>query len=467
MRKALSGLMTLLLLVPALPAAAGVVKGPWIQRVGPDRAEVRFELDAPAPATVQLGAETAAARDGGGPTFASPEAKTLHAVTLTGLTPATRYAYTVSTAGAQKLAAFTTAPKDDATGPFRFLVYGDNRTDDAAHAAVVRGMVTAQADFLVHTGDFVEDGRSKPQWQTFFDIEAPLLRERPLLSCVGNHELLDGSGIEYMRYFGSRSWDGKSVPEHLNATYRWASTRMFFLNGMVAWRSGVDRAWLEKALTESDGEAGLVWRIAVIHFGPWSSGPHGNNAQLHDAGIPALLRAHKVDLVISGHDHIYERGWAEGMAYLVSGGGGAPTYRVKSMLPSARKVESARHFVEASVSQAAISLVALRPDGSTLERCALRKAAGWDCDAPVAPPSTSSAQRPDGDPPAPAPTSRCACRATGGGAPGGGVAALAAAALATVFVRRRHRAILDPCAARSRSCSSSLGRRRARPTATS
>lgn len=448
MVKALSGLVGTLLVLRALPAAAGISKGPWVHRVTPTSAVVRFELDAPAPATVQVNVEAAIARDGGAPAFASPEAKRLHSVTLTGLEPATKYTYAVATAGAQKLATVTTPPKEGDGAPFRFLIYGDNRTDDAAHAAVVRGMVPMQADFLLHTGDFVENGASRSQWQTFFGIEAPLLRERPLFSCVGNHELVDGKGTEYIRYFGPEPAGDEAVPEHLDSTFRWSNARFFLLNGMVGWSSGADRAWLEKALAEADSEPGLVWRIVVVHAGPWSSGPHGNNALLHAAGIPRLLQAHKVDLVVSGHDHIYERGWAEGMAYLVSGGGGAPTYRIKSALPSARKYESVRHFVEASVSQAAISLVALRPDGSTIERCALRKDAGWDCDAPapVSPAAASPATKAD-PPPS---TSRCACRAAGGGAPGASAAFFGAtlAGLA-VFFRRRARAILGACAKRS------------------
>jgi predicted phosphodiesterase len=467
--RSFAALLSASLIALAGTANAAITKGPWVQKVTPTSAVVRFELDTPAPAVVKLGAD-AGVRDGGAGRFESLEAKTLHSVTLTGLQPATRYAYEVSTAGATTLAAVTTAPKEDSASPYRFLIYGDNRTDDAAHAAVVRGMAAAQSDFLIHTGDFVENGSSKAQWQTFFEIEAPLLREKPIFSCVGNHELIDGTGIEYVRYFGPTQTVGAITapdaspkqllaPEHINDTFRWANTRFFMLNGMVAWRSGADRAWLDKALSDSDKEAGLVWRVVVVHFGPWSSGPHGNNRLLHDAGIPALLRSHKVDLVISGHDHIYERGWAEGMAYIVSGGGGAPTYRIKNALPSARKFESVRHFIEASVSQAAINFGVVRPDGSIIERCALRKEGGWDCDAPAktetssasstsTSSSTSSSSSSDSSP---ASSSRCGCRLAGDPATHPAAFGSAFLGLAAIYWRRRRRAILDACDSPSRS----------------
>src|SRR6185436_8944345 len=139
------------------------------------------------------------------------------------------------------------------------------------------------------TGDFVENGSSLRQWATFFDIEAPLLRQRCLFSCVGNHELADGRGADYLRYFGPRDLDPSRADasdqtpyslDQLDGTFRWSNARFFLMNGMVPYRAGASRAWLENALGSADNEPGLQWRIVVIHHGPWSSGPHGDNALL-------------------------------------------------------------------------------------------------------------------------------------------------------------------------------------------
>jgi acid phosphatase type 7 len=353
-----------------------------------------------------------------------------------------------------KHGAFTTAPRDESDETFRFLVYGDNRSDDAAHAAIVRAMVPVAADFLVHTGDFVEDGGSARQWQRFFEIEAPLVRERSLFSTIGNHELVDGKGLNYVRYFGTseppeppvvaaRAGAVAHVPDHLNTTFRWASARFFLLNGMVGWTSGKDREWLENELRAADAESGLTWRIVVVHHGPWSSGPHGGNRRLHEAQIPELLRAHGVDLVLSGHDHMYERGEAAGLPYVVTGGGGAPTYRIKSAQPTARKLEAVRHFVQASVSRTAMTLAATRADGSLIERCGLVKGTGWDCDGAepgVAEPGAARPLPPRASP-SPETSSRCACKAAGGAREGGlgAVGTVAAAAVVARLRRRRRR----------------------------
>jgi hypothetical protein len=162
-----------------------------------------------------------------------------------------------------------------------------------------------------------------------------------------------------------------------------------------------------------------VWRIAVLHQGPWSSGPHGGNELLTRARIPELLVAHGVDLLFAGHDHIYERGESAGLKYVISGGGGAPLYRVVQKTPSTRKAESTHHFVEVSTSASDIHLVARRIDGSVLDRCGFSKAPGkaasargWDCDVP----SETDPQVTPPPSPAPPPASEghtCGCTLPG------------------------------------------------------
>ncbi len=440
-----------------------IVKGPWMQHVTSTSAVVQVEVDPPAPVTLEIGmaAATGTADSGVGSVVESREVKALHAILVQNLEPGTRYPFAVRVRGTAKYGALTTAPREDSSAPVRFLIYGDNRSDDAAHAAVVRAMAVVPSAFLVHTGDFVEKGGSAQHWQTFFDIEAPLLRERCVFSSVGNHELTDGAGAQYLRYFGPAELpvavarpassslvavplpaDAGSAPfslEQLSGTYRWANARFFLVNGMVDYASGPARAWLEKALTDADAETGLVWRIVVVHHGPWSSGPHGGNAHLLDAGIPALFRAHKVDLVISGHDHIYERGVSDGLSYLVSGGGGAPVYRVKKAGPTSRHYESVHHFIDATATASAIQMVAMRPDGSTIERCALRKVGGWDCDpADLGPATANSTSGGATLPSDPVPSkSRCGCDVVGDG--GGSTGALAVIGAATVIAVRRRR----------------------------
>ena len=439
---------SLFVVAPLHAAPTPILKGPYLQELGPTEVTVRAELDPPSSATLE------ATHEGDAPVVVvDNDVQAFHSFRLDKLKPLTHYHYVLRTGGgASYKGELTTAPSPMSTPgaaqPFTFLIYGDNRTDDAGHALVVRAMLQTPADFLVHTGDFVQSGGNPLDWQAFFEIERSMLQSRCVFSCVGNHELFsDQSAVSYTRYFGP------SAGGRLYSTFRWGNTRFFMLNAFHDWNAGDERTWLEQELTSADGEAGLTWRVAVVHHGPWSAGPHGSSPTLAPARIPQLLAQHKIDLVVSGHDHIYERGDAMGIRYVVSGGGGAPVYRDIKPLASTRKVEATHHFVEVTVTSDAVKLATKRSDGSLLEKCGFTKKAGWDCDVAAASvaPTDAAALRSTPASEAPSPSSssstssRCGCRAvgrSGGDAAHGANAAgafFAALALSLFLARRKTR----------------------------
>jgi tRNA (guanine-N(7)-)-methyltransferase len=417
-------------------AEARIVKGPYLTGLSDSSVDVRFELDRGSPASLTVVRESDAGsrglvfsvRDSGGMQFAR----------AAGLEAATRYAYSVRVGGAVSGEGhFTTAPGRDSSAPINFLVYGDDRSDPTAHAVVVRAMAQLPCDFLVNTGDVVEDGSSAEDWQSFFDVEGALLRDHPIFVAIGNHELYgDLAGAGFARYLGFM--DAAGVP-HLYGTVRLGFVRFFFLNATHDWKSGEERDWLVRELTRADAEDGLVWRIAVTHDGPWSSGPHGGSERLNAAHVPELLAAHRIDLVLSGHDHIYVRGSAGELKYIVSGGGGAPLYPIRPDDPTARKAEATYHFVEINATADALRISARRPDGTVFDRCGFGKSRPWDCDPPPASPSGSGPREGPGErPEASRPSSRCGCRLPGAGGNSGAFPG-AAFGLAALFVRRLFR----------------------------
>jgi len=302
-------------------AGARLLKGPYLTGLSDTGVDVRFELDGSAAATVEVG------RDGGGGTtkaFEDSAPRAMHSVHLAGLAPSTPYRYVVRSAGAVVgKGTFSTAPTLDAGTPLKFVVYGDNRTDEPAHAAVVRAIASSSAGILLNTGDLVEQGGRARDWQSFFDVEAPILRDRPFFVAVGNHELVDDpSGATFSRYFGPV---GASGPQHTYSTARLSRVRFFFLNGSDDWGSGDQRTWLEQELVRADGEPGLVWRIAVVHHGPWSSGPHGPNPKLIAAHVPELLAASDAFVLSSDSEGLpigLLEAWAAGLPVVSTSVGG-------------------------------------------------------------------------------------------------------------------------------------------------
>ena len=437
----------LILVASAGTARAEVhaVKGPYLTNLTDSSVDVRFELDAPETAALVVSMDGPGDAGAAHRTFQSAAAPDLRSIHVTGLAPGARYRYTLAAGRvAEKPIAtghFTTAPSVNGAAPLTFLVFGDDRSDPDAHEAVVRAMANDPSDFLINTGDLVADGARAADWQSFFTIEAPLLRDRALFVAIGNHELYeDRAGANFLKYFGFPA----APSPRIYGTARWGPVRFFFLNAQHDWSGGEERQWLEQELETADHEAGLVWRIAVTHHGAWSSGPHGPNANFVTARIPELLVAHGVDLLLSGHDHIYERGDGGPLKYIVSGGGGAPLYAIGPRGPTSRKAEPVYHFVEVTASADAVRIVARRvADGSVLDRCGFVKGKPWDCDPPPAPAAPPPHAPESPAPPADAGASRCGCLVPGASPdPGGnGRASVLAAgfALAAGLVSRRRR----------------------------
>ncbi len=99
-------------------------------------------------------------------------------------------------------------------------------------------------------------------------------------------------------------------------------------------------AWLDADLAASNAP----WKILYMHRPPYSSGLHGSDLGLRAAIAPVAER-HHVQLVLAGHDHDYERMIPQnGVAYVVTGGGGRGTYSVGESSFTAFS-ESVIHFV--------------------------------------------------------------------------------------------------------------------------
>lgn len=419
-------------LAAAVPASAAFVRAPYLQDVNARGAAVLFEVDAPHSAKLEI------TRDKDPIKTTTSEKVATHELLVTGLDPATAYRYTVTLDdGTTDHGTFTTAP-EDARG-FSFVLYGDNRSNPYAHAAIVGAIKKTPGELLVHTGDMVYDGSQQSQWNEFFSIERELLRDRCLFPTIGNHEIAMPTSDGAMRY--ARMFRVPAPQESAERwyTFRWGSARFFMLDAQDEFGSA-ERSWLEKALEAAKNEAGLTYRFVALHHGPYSSGLHGANESLRIARVPELLRSYKVDLVMAGHDHIYERGDAGGLRYLVSGGGGAPVYRENRGDKSTLKFEAVYHFVKVDVAADGLTTTAIRHDGSIIESCRLTAAGGWGCGTgtAVAASTGGSAAAPPAPAPAPAKPRSCGCTLVSGGSDWLGLA-LAGVLAGAVSLRPRFR----------------------------
>ncbi len=200
---------------------------------------------------------------------------------------------------------------------FRFAAFGDTRTGHSVHRSIVEAVDREMVDFTVHTGDMVDRGGRQDQWIRFFQIERPLLVDTPILPLVGNHDV---SGRDYFRqYFLHELW---AQNEHYFVR-DWGHLRVVGVDSGIECREGCSQYYFaERALAEGARQGKLM--VMALHYPPYSSGEHGSSADVQGP-ITTLARRHGVELVLTGHDHNYERTKPiDGTTYIVTGSSGAP-----------------------------------------------------------------------------------------------------------------------------------------------
>ncbi len=329
--------------------ASGIDKGPYLMNPTLTGITVCWASERPATGIVTVTGSAAVVRD-------TAEA-TMHRVKLTGLKPYTRYAYTVACMEDVKSGKFVTAAP--AGQPFRFVAYGDNRTQPSVHAAVLARMSRFSPDFIVQTGDQVADGTNESQWDEFWRIAGKALSETAYYPSLGNHER---HGDPYFRYF--------AVPAEYSFDYGNAHFVALDSNRPQA-EYEAQKQWLRKDLQEHQK---AIWRIVFFHHTIYTcvDKPGRRMESAERAGrLEPILREGRVQLVINGHDHDYQRHEAHGITYIVTGGGGAPLYEVTPDTPFVIKAKMAHHHCELMVNGGTISVRAIQPDGAVIDEFAI------------------------------------------------------------------------------------------------
>ncbi|HEX6230636.1 MAG TPA: metallophosphoesterase [Actinomycetota bacterium] len=144
---------------------------------------------------------------------------------------------------------------------------------------------------------------------TVFEPFGMVLRDGTrLLAILGNHDVAGGHGLEQIRRLGMPGpWWTVAIGD----------VRIVGLDSNQP--SNPDQlAFLERTLAE----ATEPWKLVAVHEPPYSAGYQGSNLEVRRAFVP-LFRRYGVQLVLSGHEHDYQRSTPiDGVTYVVSGAGG-------------------------------------------------------------------------------------------------------------------------------------------------
>jgi len=255
---------------------------------------------------------------------------------VTGLTAGTTYYYAVydgddPLAGRDPAQSFTTSPPKGARRRFGFCVLGDSGTGDKTAREVydaIREYVEREdfpLDFVLHVGDMAYwDGLDREFQAHYFEMYDELLRNTVWWTTLGNHEGHTanghtGRGPYFDAFVLPAHGEAGGVPSGTEAYYAfdYANAHFVCLNSYDLDRrpGGRMASWLREDLAQVDAE----WLIAFWHHAPYSRGTHDSGREhrqreIREYIVP-ILEGAGVDVVFTGHSHIYERSMLMNGAY--------------------------------------------------------------------------------------------------------------------------------------------------------
>jgi predicted phosphodiesterase len=245
------------------------------------------------------------------------DATVTHIFVLSGLPPEKTISYKIETAASVKEGNFRTSRS---VFPIRLLIYSDSRWDHSIHRRLLQNARNLEFDFYVNLGDVVTEPDDAEEWDRFHGIIATESEKKPYQFVFGNHD-----------------WPIPSLPTILPGlpkegyySFTVGKTKWIVLNTNKTIASNTAQGeFLYKELL--DARENDYIPILVTHHPIYSAGPHGQEnmvRKLRDFILP-YIQEFNIPLVISGHDHAYQKVVIGKTLYLVTAGGGAATYQQK------------------------------------------------------------------------------------------------------------------------------------------
>jgi 3',5'-cyclic AMP phosphodiesterase CpdA len=163
-------------------------------------------------------------------------------------------------------------------------------------------------EFVLMMGDNLYGGESAADYKNKFEnVYKQLLDNKcSFYAALGNHDEPN------QRFYEQFNMNGKEY-------YRFKKGNVAFYALNSNYMDRKQLKWLEDELAKDTSD----WKVAFFHHPPYSSGKkHGSDTQLREVLEPLFVK-YGVNIVLTGHEHFYERLKPQkGIYYFISGAGG-------------------------------------------------------------------------------------------------------------------------------------------------
>jgi hypothetical protein len=244
-------------------------------------------------------------------------------------------------------------------GSLRFAVIGDTGSGSSKQRDVGEMMVQYRTvfpfEFVLMMGDNLYGGEAPKDFEKKFSEPYKVLLDNKVkfYATLGNHDL--PLQVNYENF----NMNGKEY-------YRFKKGNVAFYSLNSNYMDAKQVKWLQDELAKDTSD----WKICFFHHPPYSSAKkHGSDDQLREAVEPIFVK-YGVNVVLTGHDHVYERIKPQkGIYYFVSGAGGQlRTGDIKSSSPLTEKsYDRDMHFMLFEVAGDQMYFQAISRTGETID----------------------------------------------------------------------------------------------------
>lgn len=221
---------------------------------------------------------------------------------------------------------------DKKSAPYTFVVFGDNRPADEGlpvpdvFKQIIGEVRNIHPAFVVTTGDLIS-GSAKDQdvVNREYDEVLPLVQSLgvPVYFAAGNHEIRGVPANEAIYR--------KRVSDRLYYSFDYGTAHFTVLDSDIVGQehriTGKQFDWLERDLHAAQGKQ---HRFVFLHQQPYPVSYHiGSSLDVHPVDRDRFQKAledNHVELLITGHEHLYDDSIHGGVREIIAGGAGAPLY---------------------------------------------------------------------------------------------------------------------------------------------
>ncbi len=212
---------------------------------------------------------------------------------------------------------------------FRFVVFGDTRSNLNVWKVVLQSINKWDPLFAVNLGDLTLNGYSMDMDGYFVQV-LDKYAQFPLLAVAGNHDVRSG-GLPYEYTFGGK--DSRAF--HFDVSNcRFVILDSTGVKSAIPWEEQLQMA--DKWLEVNKQHKFVFVHTPIYEVEKWSY--HSMDEEI-SAPFVKLMSKHLVDHVFFGHIHAYSTATFEGVDYTITGGGGASLHRQYG------KTGSVNHYV--------------------------------------------------------------------------------------------------------------------------